>query len=144
MADVRDALIIGKRSDGTLVRRPLSPHLQIYKPQISTATSIMHRITGVALSVGLLLMVWWLVAAATGPRAFAVAQGFIGSPIGLILMFGWTLALWYHFCNGIRHLVWDAGYGYAIPTSHRTALIVVVGTIVLTVLSWVVGLAVWL
>jgi succinate dehydrogenase / fumarate reductase, cytochrome b subunit len=144
MADVRDALIIGKRSDGKLVRRPLSPHLQIYKPQISTATSIFHRITGCALSVGLLLMVWWLVAAATGPRAFAAAQGFVGSPIGLILMFGWTLALWYHFCNGIRHLFWDAGFGFDIKTSHRNAYAVVIATVVLTVLSWVVGLAVWL
>jgi succinate dehydrogenase / fumarate reductase, cytochrome b subunit len=144
MADVRDALIIGKRSDGKLVQRPLSPHLQIYKPQISTATSIFHRITGVALSVGLLLMVWWLVAAATGPRAFASAQGFVGSPIGLILMFGWTLALWYHFCNGIRHLFWDAGFGYEIKTSHRTAGAVAIATVVLTVLSWVIGLAVWL
>ncbi len=144
MADVRDALIIGKRSDGKLVQRPLSPHLQIYKPQISTATSIMHRITGCALSVGLLLMVWWLVAAATSPGAFRVAQGFIGSPIGLILMFGWSLALWYHFCNGIRHLFWDAGYGYAIPASHRSALLMIIGAIALTVLSWVVGLACWL
>jgi succinate dehydrogenase / fumarate reductase, cytochrome b subunit len=144
MADVRDALIIGKRSDGKLVQRPLSPHLQIYKPQISTATSIFHRITGCALSVGLLLMVWWLVAAATGPRAFAAAQGFVGSPIGLILMFGWTLALWYHFCNGIRHLVWDAGFGFDVKTSHRNAFVVLIATVVLTVLSWVVGLAVWL
>jgi succinate dehydrogenase / fumarate reductase cytochrome b subunit len=144
MADVRDALIIGKRSDGKLVRRPLSPHLQIYKPQISTATSIFHRITGCALSVGLLLMVWWLVAAATGPRAFAAAQGFVGSPIGLILMFGWTLSLWYHFCNGIRHLLWDTGWGFEIQTSHRTALIVVIATAVLTLLSWIIGLAVWL
>ncbi|WP_158805177.1 MULTISPECIES: succinate dehydrogenase, cytochrome b556 subunit [unclassified Acidisoma] len=144
MADVRDALIIGKRSDGKLVQRPLSPHLQIYKPQISTATSIFHRITGCALAVGLLLMVWWLVAAATGPRAFASAQGFVGSPIGLILMFGWTLALWYHFCNGIRHLFWDAGFGFDVKTSHRNAFAVLVATVVLTVLSWVVGLAVWL
>jgi succinate dehydrogenase / fumarate reductase cytochrome b subunit len=144
MADVRDALIIGKRSDGKLVQRPLSPHLQIYKPQISSGTSILHRITGIALSVGLLLMVWWLVAAATGPRAFAAAQGFVGSPIGLILMFGWTLALWYHFCNGIRHLFWDAGFGFDIKISHRNAYAVAIATVVLTVLSWVVGLAVWL
>lgn len=144
MPDVREATMIGKRSDGTLVRRPLSPHLQIYKPQVSSTTSIMNRLTGIALSVGLLLMVWWLVAAATGPRAFAAAQGFIGSPIGLILMFGWTLALWYHFCNGIRHLLWDIGWGFEIKTSHQTALIVVIGTVVLTLLSWVIGLAVWL
>jgi succinate dehydrogenase / fumarate reductase cytochrome b subunit len=144
MPDVREALMIGKRSDGTLVRRPLSPHLQIYKPQVSSTTSIMNRLTGIALSVGLLLMVWWLVAAATGPQAFATAQGFIGSPIGLILMFGWTLSLWYHFCNGIRHLLWDTGWGFEIQTSHRTALIVVIATAVLTLLSWIIGLAVWL
>jgi len=140
MPDVREALMIGKRSDGTLVRRPLSPHLQIYKPQVSSTTSIMNRVTGIALSVGLLLMVWWLVAAATGPQAFATAQGFIG----LILMFGWTLSLWYHFCNGIRHLLWDTGWGFEIQTSHRTALIVVIATAVLTLLSWIIGLAVWL
>jgi succinate dehydrogenase / fumarate reductase cytochrome b subunit len=144
MPDVREALMIGKRSDGTLVRRPLSPHLQIYKPQVSSTTSIMNRVTGIALSVGLLLMVWWLVAAATGPQAFSTAQGFIGSPIGLILMFGWTLSLWYHFCNGIRHLLWDTGWGFEIQTSHRTALIVVIATVVLTLLSWIIGLAVWL
>lgn len=144
MADVRDALMIGKRSDGSLVRRPLSPHLQVYKPQISSGTSIINRATGIALSVGLLLMVWWLVAAATGPAAFAAAQGFIGSPIGLILMFGWTVSLWYHFCNGIRHLLWDIGWGFDLNTSHRTAGIVVIATIALTVLSWIIGLAVWL
>jgi succinate dehydrogenase / fumarate reductase cytochrome b subunit len=144
MPDVREALMIGKRSDGTLVRRPLSPHLQVYKPQVSSMTSIMNRMTGIALSVGLLLMVWWLVAAATGPQAFATAQGFIGSPIGLILMFGWTLSLWYHFCNGIRHLLWDTGWGFEIKTSHLTALIVVIATVVLTLLSWIIGLAVWL
>jgi succinate dehydrogenase / fumarate reductase cytochrome b subunit len=144
MPDVRDALMIGKRSDGKLVRRPLSPHLQVYKPQVSSGTSIINRATGIAISVGLILMVWWLVAAASGPAAFATAQGFIGSPIGLILMFGWTVALWYHFCNGIRHLAWDAGYGYRIKTSHQTALIVVVATAALTVISWVIGLAVWL
>lgn len=144
MADVRDALMIGKRSDGTLVQRPLSPHLQVYKPQVSSGTSILNRITGIAISVGLILMVWWLVAAASGPKAFASAQGFVGSWFGLILMFGWTFALWYHFCNGIRHLAWDAGYGYEIKTSHRTALIVVAATVVLSVISWIVGLAVWL
>lgn len=144
MPDVRDALIIGKRSDGSLVRRPLSPHLQIYKPQISSGTSIINRATGIALSVGLILMVWWLVAAASGPKAFAAAQGFIGSPIGLILLFGWTVSLWYHFFNGIRHLLWDTGWGYEIKTSHQTAAIVVTATVVMTIISWVVGLAVWL
>jgi len=144
MPDVRDALIIGKRSDGSLVRRPLSPHLQVYKPQVSSVTSIMNRATGIALTVGLLLMVWWLVAAATGAKAFAAAQSFIGSPIGLILMFGWTLALAYHFFGGIRHLLWDIGWGFEIQTSHRTAMIVVAATVVMTVISWIVGLAVWL
>ena len=76
MADVRDALMVGKTSDGKLVRRPLSPHLQVYKPQITSALSIFHRITGVALSVGTLVLVWWLVAAATSDAAYATASGF--------------------------------------------------------------------
>ena len=83
MKDVRDALMVAHTSDGRLVRRPLSPHLQVYRPQITSILSIMNRLTGIALSVGTLLMVWWLVAAASGPGAFDTVQGFIGSPVGL-------------------------------------------------------------
>ena len=121
--------------------RPLSPHLQIYKPQLTSVLSITHRITGVGLSVGTLLLVAWIVAAAKGPDAFAIVSGFMRNPIGLLLLFGWSVALFYHLANGIRHLFWDAGYGYEIETAYRSGWIVVGATIVLTVLAWIVGLA---
>ncbi len=142
MADVRDALMVGKTSDGKLVRRPLSPHLQVYKPQITSTLSIFHRITGIALSVGTLVLVWWLVAAATSDAAFARASGFIGSWFGMLLLFGWTVAMWYHFCAGLRHLAWDAGYGFELPTVHLTGKLVLAATAVLSVLTWIIIFAV--
>ncbi|MFP5516864.1 MAG: succinate dehydrogenase, cytochrome b556 subunit [Alphaproteobacteria bacterium] len=123
--------------------RPLSPHLQVYKLPLTAVMSITHRITGVGLAVGTLLLVWWLVAAAAGPEAFARAQGFIGSFFGLLLMFGWSAALYYHLCNGIRHLVWDAGKAFELTDADRNNKVVLVATAVLTVLTWIVGLAVW-
>ncbi|KAA0597728.1 MULTISPECIES: succinate dehydrogenase, cytochrome b556 subunit [Azospirillum] len=123
--------------------RPLSPHLQVYKLPLTAVMSITHRITGVGLAVGTLLLVWWLVAAAAGPQAFARAQGFIGSFFGLLLMFGWSAALYYHLCNGIRHLVWDAGKSFELTDADRNNKVVLVATAVLTVLTWIVGLAVW-
>ncbi|MFC5307464.1 succinate dehydrogenase, cytochrome b556 subunit [Azospirillum picis] len=123
--------------------RPLSPHLQVYKLPLTAVMSITHRITGVGLTVGTLLLVWWLVAAAAGPEAFARAQGFIGSFFGLLLMFGWSAALYYHLCNGIRHLVWDAGKAIELPDAERNNKVVLGATAVLTVLTWIVGLAVW-
>jgi succinate dehydrogenase cytochrome b subunit len=119
--------------------RPLSPHLQVYRLPMLAILSIVHRITGVALAVGTLLLTWWLVAAATGPDAFATAQGFIGSFIGRLLLFGWTLALFYHLCNGIRHLFWDAGRGFTIPMAQRSGIIVLVAAAGLTVVCWVAG-----
>ncbi|MGD1877334.1 MAG: succinate dehydrogenase, cytochrome b556 subunit [Kiloniellaceae bacterium] len=119
--------------------RPLSPHLQVYRPQITSALSILHRITGVALAVGTLLLTYWLIAAATGPEAFATAQGLIGSIIGRLLLFGWSFALFYHLCNGIRHLVWDAGYGFEIETAQRSGLVAVGVAAVLTLLCWIAG-----
>jgi succinate dehydrogenase / fumarate reductase cytochrome b subunit len=124
-------------------RRPLSPHLQVYRPQLTSALSIFHRITGCALAVGTLLLVWWLVAAAAGPEAYAAASGFIGSWLGLLLLLGWSAALFYHLANGIRHLVWDAGYGFELPTVYASGWAVVVATGVLTLLAWIVGLAAW-
>src|SRR6185437_11715164 len=118
MTDVREALMTGRKSDGTPVRRPLSPHLQIYKPQITTALSIFHRITGVGLAAGTLLLVWWLVAAARSDAAYASVSWFIRSPIGWVLLFGWSVALWFHFCNGIRHLFWDFGHGFELTEMH--------------------------
>ncbi|AWU94710.1 succinate dehydrogenase, cytochrome b556 subunit [Azospirillum ramasamyi] len=123
--------------------RPLSPHLQVYKLPLTAVMSITHRITGVGLAVGTLLLVWWLVAAATGPEAFARAQGFIGSFFGLLLMFGWTAALYYHLCNGIRHLVWDAGKSFELTDADRNNKVVLGATAVLTVLTWIVGLIAW-
>jgi succinate dehydrogenase / fumarate reductase cytochrome b subunit len=142
MTDVRDALMMARTSDGRAVRRPLSPHLQVYRPQITSVLSIFHRITGVGLSAGTLLLVWWLVAAATSDTAYAAVSGFMRSPIGYLLLFGWTAALWYHFCNGTRFLFWDAGYGFELPQVHATGKLVLVATVVLTALTWVVGLAV--
>lgn len=133
--------MLQRTSEGKLVRRPLSPHLQVYRPQITSVLSIMHRMTGIALAVGTLLLVAWLVSAATSDAAFAAVSGFIGSPIGYILVFGWTLALFFHLCNGIRHLAWDAGYGFELPTVHASGWAVVIAACVLTVLAWVIGLA---
>lgn len=123
--------------------RPLSPHLQVYKLPLTAVMSITHRITGVGLAVGTLLLTWWLVAAAVSPEAFARAQGFIGSGIGLLLMFGWSAALFYHLCNGLRHLVWDAGQSFELADAERNNKIVLGAAVALTVLTWIVGLAVW-
>lgn len=140
MKDVRDALMVGTTSDGKLVRRPLSPHLQVYRPQLTSILSIMNRVTGIAVSVGTLLLVWWLVAAASGPSAFATVQGFLASPVGLFVLFGWTAALFWHFYGGIRHLTWDAGYGYDLPQTHASGWATLIATVLSTVLVWVVGL----
>lgn len=123
--------------------RPLSPHLQIYRWQLTSVLSILHRVTGVALSVGTLLLVWWLVAAATGPQAYAAVQAFIGSWVGLVLLFGWSVALFYHLCNGIRHLVWDTGHGLDLPSVYSSGWIVLAATAVLTALAWFAGLSHW-
>ena len=122
--------------------RPLSPHMQIYGWHLSMVLSILHRATGIALAIGTLLFVWWLLAAAAGPESFARASGFMGSFIGMIMLFGWTLALVYHFLNGIRHLVWDAGYGMEIENVRRSGVIVVVATVAITVVLWIVGLVI--
>ena len=119
--------------------RPLSPHLQVYRPQITSVLSILHRITGVALAAGGVLLVYWLVAAASGPDAFATAQAVIGSFFGQLFLFGWTFALFYHFCNGIRHLSWDAGWGLELPMVYRTGWAVVGASAILTLLSWIIG-----
>ena len=119
--------------------RPLSPHLQVYRPQLTSMLSILHRITGVALAVGTLLLVYWLAAAAGGPESFASAQALVGSFIGRLFLFGWTFALYYHLCNGIRHLFWDAGYGFEMQTAERSGWLVVGASAALTLLSWILG-----
>jgi succinate dehydrogenase / fumarate reductase cytochrome b subunit len=123
--------------------RPLSPHLQIYKPQITSVLSIAHRITGVALSVGTLLLVWWLLAAAAGPAAYAQAQAFIGSWLGILLLIGWAYALFFHLCNGIRHLVWDAGHGFDLATTYASGWAVVAASAGLTLIAVIAGIVQW-
>lgn len=122
--------------------RPLSPHIQVYRPQLTSVLSIVHRITGVALAAGMLLLVYWLIAAASGPDSHAQAQGFVGSWFGYLLLFGWSIALFYHLCNGVRHLFWDAGYGYELPTAYASGWAVLIATAVLTVVAWIAGLIV--
>ena len=119
--------------------RPLSPHLQVYRWQWTMAYSILHRATGIALSVGTVLLVWWLIALATGPEAFETVQGVLGSWIGRLALFGWTFAMFYHLANGIRHLVWDAGYGFDLDVAAMTGHAVPLSAAVLTILTWVVG-----
>lgn len=121
--------------------RPLSPHLQVYRPQLTSVLSILHRGTGIALAAGTLMLVWWLIAAATGPTAFNDVQGFIGSFVGRLLLFGWTFALFYHLCNGIRHLVWDTGHGFELPTAYASGWLVVIAAGILTVICWIAGYA---
>ncbi len=140
MKEVRDALMVAHASDGRLVRRPLSPHLQVYRPQLTSILSIMNRVTGLAASAGTILLVWWLVAAATGPQAFDRVQWFIGSPVGLFMLFGWTASLFYHFFGGLRHLAWDAGWGFELERTHMTGWAAIIATAVCTILVWVVGL----
>jgi succinate dehydrogenase / fumarate reductase cytochrome b subunit len=135
--------MVARNTDGKLVARPMSPHLQIYRWPISMALSILHRASGVALGIGTLMLACWLVSAATSPDAFGAVQGFLASPIGLLLLFGWSAALIFHFFAGIRHLVWDAGYGFDAPQYNNTGWAVVIATAATTVAVWVIGLAVW-
>jgi succinate dehydrogenase / fumarate reductase cytochrome b subunit len=123
--------------------RPLSPHLQVYRKQVQMMTSITHRITGVALAVGALGLVWGLLALAAGPQRWAGFTACAGSPLGLLVLFGFSWALAYHFLNGIRHLVQDAGNGFAIPDFIRSSWISIGGSIVLVVLAWAFVLMRW-
>ena len=141
MKDVREALMIGRNSEGKLVRRPVSPFMlgSAYKFQISSLTSILHRISGCVLAVGTLLFTLWLVTAASGAEVFAGLEAFLVSWIGLIILIGFTLALCYHFCNGIRHLAWDAGKGFEKHTSHRTGVIVFIAAALMTLAFWLIA-----
>jgi succinate dehydrogenase / fumarate reductase cytochrome b subunit len=123
--------------------RPLSPHLQVYRWQLTSVMSILHRISGIALSAGAILLVWWLVAAAEGVDAYAGVQAFLGSWIGLLMLFGWSLALFYHLCNGLRHLWWDSGHGLDLPSVYLGGWIVVGATAALTLIAWIGGLSQW-
>ena len=119
------------------VQRPLSPHLQVYKPQLTSVLSILHRATGLALAGGTIFLVWWLLAAATGDNAFGTAQAFWYSWFGRLLLLGWTWSLFYHLSNGIRHLFWDAGYGFELKTTYASGWTVVTASFALTLIAWV-------
>jgi len=121
-------------------KRPLSPHLQIYRPQITSVMSISHRVSGVALSAGSLLLIYWLAAAAGGPEAFASAQSLLGSWFGRLVLFLFTLGLFYHLFNGIRHLFWDMGRGFDLASVYRSGYAVLGAAGVTSVLVWVVAL----
>ena len=122
------------------VHRPLSPHLQVYRPQLTSILSILHRATGIALAVGALYLATWVIYAAASPRAYALFQSFNGSILGRIVLGGWLFAAFYHLCNGIRHLFWDAGYGFELKDAYRSGWAVVAVSLAATALSWIVGL----
>ena len=133
---------IKRNSNMAAQDRPLSPHLQVYKLQLTSVLSITHRATGIALAVGTLLLVWWLWAAAMGPEPYASAQAFCRHWIGRLLLLGWTFSLFFHLCNGIRHLFWDMGRGFDLKNAYASGWTVVIASVVLTLGSWIWAYAV--
>ena len=121
--------------------RPLSPHLQVYRPQMTSVMSILHRAAGVVLTTGTLIMAAWLVSMALGKEAYDVVVTVIGHPLGQFVLFGYSVALIYHALNGVRHLGWDLGYGLTIPQVYKNGQIVLFLTVVLTMGLWS---AVWI
>jgi succinate dehydrogenase / fumarate reductase cytochrome b subunit len=119
--------------------RPLSPHLQIYKPMLTMVMSIMHRITGVVLYFGIILLMWWLTAASISDSYFDFVQGFFGHWFGRLLLFGFTWSLMHHALGGLRHLLWDTGRGFDLKVVEWLARANLAGSIVLTFLLWIIG-----
>jgi succinate dehydrogenase / fumarate reductase cytochrome b subunit len=120
------------------MERPLSPFMfpTWYRFQMTSALSILHRLTGIALSVGSMLLTWWLIAVAAGGQLFAATHALMNSPIGLLLLVLWSMALFYHLCSGIRHLVWDLGHGFQIREAYRSGYTVLIATVLLTAFTW--------
>ena len=120
------------------MQRPLSPCMfpVWYRFQITSTLSILHRLTGIALAVGSILLTWWLISVAAGGELFATTHALIASPVGMLLLFGWSIAFFYHLCNGVRHLAWDAGYGFELRQAYRSGYAVLAATALLTVLTW--------
>lgn len=123
------------------IDRPLSPHLQVYRPLFTMMMSIVHRITGVGLYFGMAILVWWLLAAATSASAYATFSGVVGSPIGLLVLFGFTWALLHHALGGVRHFIWDFIHGFGPQERVMLAKATLAGSVVLTVVVWIIGLA---
>jgi succinate dehydrogenase / fumarate reductase cytochrome b subunit len=119
--------------------RPLSPHLQIYKPTLTMIMSIIHRMTGAALYAGTILLAWWLMATAQGPEAYSVFAGFISGYLGRLILFFYTWALIHHMLGGIRHLVWDTGRGFDLNVTEWMTRFTVIGSIGLTIVVWLIG-----
>ena len=119
-------------------QRPLSPHLQIYKPQITSMLSILHRATGIALSIGSVILVLWIVALTLGENTYLMYSNLINKWFGKLIIFGFTFALFYHLSNGIRHLFWDAGYGYDLKHAYISGLAVIISSLLLTSMTWLI------
>ena len=119
--------------------RPLSPHLQVYKPQLTSVLSITHRLTGIFLAFGAIVYSLWIVSLAQAPESFLCMQKFTYHFIRRTLLFCWTLAFYYHLCNGMRHLFWDAGYGFELPQVYKSGWAVVIATVILTLSTWMIG-----
>jgi succinate dehydrogenase / fumarate reductase cytochrome b subunit len=119
--------------------RPLSPHLQIYRPMLTMMMSIVHRITGAGLYFGMLILAWWLLAIASGPAAYGKFQWFMESFIGRLMLFGFTWALLHHMLGGIRHLIWDTGRGFGPVEREWLTVATLVGSVGLTILIWIIG-----
>lgn len=116
--------------------RPLSPHLQVYRPQLTTVLSIFHRFTGIALSLGSVLLVVWLGALAMGQATYLTASLWFGSPLGVTMLLGWAFCFYFHLCNGIRHLFWDMGWGFELEAVYRSGWLVVGISFGLTLLTF--------
>ena len=125
-------------SDMNRASRPLSPHLTIYRPQMSSMTSIFVRLTGIGLALGFVLIVWWLLAAASGPAYFDFVNGLLTSWFGILVMVASLWALWYHMLGGIRHLIWDLGYGFDLKTADMMGYVMIGGSFVLTILTLII------
>ena len=124
------------QSVGDKPARPLSPHLQIYKPLINSVMSILHRLTGIILYVGTLLVAWWLTAAATGPEYFSWVSMFFSSTMGRLVLFAYSWVLIHHMLGGIRHFIWDTGAGFELPMVNRLCWATIIGSVLLTMLLW--------
>ena len=118
-------------------QRPLSPNIQLYRPQLTSVLSILNRLTGVLLSIAAIALVIWLLAAAAGPQAYAIVQAALASWTGQVILFGCTFAFFLHFFGGIRHLVWDTVHGFELRTIYMSGWAVVVASIVMTAVAWI-------
>ena len=125
----------------TSPNRPLSPHLLNYRFPLIVLMSGTHRATGIVLAIGTVLLAYWLGAAAYGPEAYDRASHLLGSPIGYLVLFGFSFSLFYHLCNGVRHLLWDIGWGYELPAAAKSGTVMMAATALLTIVTWAVALS---